>query len=259
MANQTISVEKYINSYSYTVSGYLKKTDAHLIRTLGQIQTADGVSGGLAEIGVHHGKLMFILALLRAPGEKILAMDLFEDDGMNAGVHAGRDTAFFANIKRLGVTVDPEEILKGNSLELKPADILDRIGAVRLFSIDGGHLYHHVENDCALALDCLHEQGVIIIDDFCSVRWPEVTFATHDFLRDSRDALAPFLLSKNKLYVCRRAAVAHYRAALRKAPLKRTRTETVAMMGDEVTLVSPAAPEMLLDEAKVRAPFLRFL
>jgi hypothetical protein len=97
----------------YRIKGYLKSLDAAVIAAIGQQQSIDGVRGGLAEIGVHHGKLFFILSLLRQDGEKLLAMDLFEDDEGNRGTsQSGRDMAFFRNIEALGVSVAQDEILK---------------------------------------------------------------------------------------------------------------------------------------------------
>jgi hypothetical protein len=225
-----------------------------VIAAIGQQQSADGVRGGLAEIGVHHGKLFFILSLLRRDGEKLLAMDLFEDDEGNRGTsQSGRDTAFFRNIEALGVPVAPDEILKCNSLEVSARDIEARTGPVRLFSIDGGHLYQHVENDLQLALDCLHERGVVIIDDFCTARWPEVTFAAYDFLRAEKAGLAPFLITKSKLYACRTAAVPYYQSMVRSNPvLSRYHSDQVEIVGQEVAFLVQPNWQVVVDEARAR-------
>jgi hypothetical protein len=251
---KAVDLGSYIKNKMYHVQGYLKLLDAEVIAALGGQQVTQGISGGLAEIGVHHGKLFFILALLRQSNEKLLAMDLFEDDDGNAGTaHAGRDRAFFVNTTRLGVRIDQSEVMKCDSLQLSPEAILEKVGPVRLFSIDGGHLYRHVENDLALASKVLHGQGVVIVDDFCTARWPDVTFATYDFLRREASALVPFLLTKNKLYICRRDMASNYISWMRSdRSLASYPLEMVDVVGNNTIFVRHPTKKLLFDELRAR-------
>ena len=181
-------------------------------------------------------------------------MDLFTDDALNAGTaSAGRDRAFFEHARRFGVTLDEAEVLKGDSCAMSPDDILERVGAVRLFSVDGGHLYHHVDNDLRLADATLHDKGVIAVDDFCNATWPEVTFATFDVLKAARDSLAPAVLTKNKLYVSRPDAVSFYEEAV--AGLADATPERVTMMGREVLFLRQSLKSRAVDE--LRSKFAR--
>jgi peptide chain release factor 2 len=65
-----------------------------------------------AEIGVHHGRLFIPMALARRPGERALAIDVFEDQHLNVD-HSGKgDRARFEeNVARTGAA--PIDILKG--------------------------------------------------------------------------------------------------------------------------------------------------
>lgn len=72
-------LRNYLRWKTYSVNGYLKSLEARLIVGLMGWQTSNKIVGGLAEIGVHHGKLFFLLALSRQVGEKSLAIDLFEE------------------------------------------------------------------------------------------------------------------------------------------------------------------------------------
>src|SRR5450432_4230784 len=83
------ALRNYLRWKILSINGYLKSLDACLIVALAGWQTSSKIAGGLAEIGVHHGKLFFLLALSRQVGEKSLAIDLFEDDEMNASTRFG--------------------------------------------------------------------------------------------------------------------------------------------------------------------------
>jgi Methyltransferase domain len=196
------ALRNYLRWKINSINGYLKSLDARLIVALAGWQTSNKIAGGLAEIGVHHGKLFFLLALSRQIGEKNVAIDLFEDDEMNASTRfGGRSRAFSTHAARLNVTLESTEVQKADSLTLSSDDILSRIGRVRIFSVDGGHLYHHVAHDLPLAFSTLAPGGVIIVDDFCNSEWPEVTSATYDFVRAQEGKIVPAILTKNKLYL----------------------------------------------------------
>jgi hypothetical protein len=196
------ALQKYLRSRIYSVNGYLKSLDARLIVALAAWQTTNKILGNLAEIGVHHGKLFFLLALSRQSGEKSLAIDLFEDDEMNAATRfGGRSRAFSTHAANLNVTFESTEVLKADSLTLTSDDIMRRVGRVRIFSVDGGHLYHHVAHDLPLAFSTLTPGGVIVVDDFCNPEWPDVTSATYDFVRTQQGKIVPAILTRNKLYL----------------------------------------------------------
>jgi hypothetical protein len=198
-----------------TVQGYLTSLDARLVAALLSCQDEGNIAGHLCEIGVHHGKLFLMLALARRPGERSLAIDLFEDDAINTNTrHAGRDRALLKNAQRLGIKLSEEETFKTSSMDIQASDILARTtGRVRFFSVDGCHLYREVENDLRLAEFTLTADGIIAIDDFFNINWADVSFATSDFLRRT-DAFVPFAIT-SKLYLAAPAAAEKYKAALR--------------------------------------------
>jgi Methyltransferase domain len=216
MPKNQLSIDDYVAKSINTVEGYLTGLDARLIATLLQHQSKTGVLGSLCEIGVHHGKLFFLLALARQSNEKALAIDLFEDDAINTNTrHAGRDRALFINARRLGIDLSEAEKFKTSSLEIKFEEILNRTGGpVRFFSVDGSHLYEPVVNDLQLAERSLCPDGIIAVDDFFNLEWPDVTFAAYDFLRHSSADLTPFALTPSKLYLAPRPAAESYKEAL---------------------------------------------
>jgi hypothetical protein len=215
MVKSVTSLESYVTRSMSTVPGFLLSLDAQIIQALLSYQDEVNITGNLCEIGVHHGQLFLLLALARRAGERALAVDLFEDDEINSsGRHAGRDRALFEHAKRLGITLAEEETFKTSSLETEPGEILARTrGPIRFFSVDGGHLYHHVENDLLLAEKTLSEEGVIAVDDFFNQGWVDVTFATYDFLRGRQD-IVPFAVTSKKIYLTPAPVAEKYRLAL---------------------------------------------
>lgn len=216
MSHTSVSLDHYISRSMESVHGYLETLDARIIAALLSYQDEQNILGHLCEIGVHHGRLFFMLALARRAGDRSLAIDLFEDDAINSNTpHAGRDRALFTNADRLGVRLSEEEIFKTSSLDVAAGDILKRTtGPVRFFSIDGSHLYQPVVNDLLLAERTLAPEGIIAVDDFFNIGWPDVSFATYDFLRQS-GKLVPFALT-SKLYLAAPAAAEKFQAALRR-------------------------------------------
>jgi hypothetical protein len=249
------ALRNYLRWKIHSINGYLKSLDACLIVALAGWQTSSKIAGGLAEIGVHHGKLFFLLALSRQVGEKSLAIDLFEDDEMNASTRfGGRSRAFSAHAARLNVTLESTEVQKADSLTLTSDDILSRVGRVRIFSVDGGHLYRHVAHDLPLAFSTLVPGGVIIVDDFCNSEWPEVTSATYDFVRAQEGKIVPAILTRNKLYlVPPDIAVAYGEFAARFAARQKQMSRgLVEVMGRTVPYLTDSLKARFVDEVRSR-------
>ncbi|MGH7972541.1 MAG: class I SAM-dependent methyltransferase, partial [Limisphaerales bacterium] len=216
MADISILLDRYVSLSMGTVQGYLTPLDARLISALLTYQKQNGINGHLCEIGVHHGRLLLMLAMARRSGERALGIDLFEDDMINIGCRQrGRDQALFVNARRLGISLSEEETFMTSSLDIGPPAILDRTtGPIRFWSIDGGHFYHHVENDLRLAEATVVPKGIIAVDDFFNPRWPEVSLAVYDFLRKTH-SIVPFAITRGKIYLSYSGAAEKYKAALR--------------------------------------------
>lgn len=249
------ALRTYLRRNIYSINGYLKSLDARLIVALAGWQSRNKIAGSLAEIGVHHGKLFFLLALSRQIGEKSLAIDLFEDDEMNASTrYAGRGRAFSTHAASLNVALESAEVLKADSLTLTADDILSRVGRVRIFSVDGGHLYHHVAHDLPLVFSALAAGGVIVVDDFCNSEWPEVTSATYDFVRASEGKIVPAILTRKKLYLAAPNVASEYgEFAMRfAAPEKHISAGQVEIMGRRVPYLTHSFQAQIVDEFRSR-------
>jgi hypothetical protein len=149
----------------------------------------------MLEIGVEFGTSAFLMLEAMTGDEHGTFIDIAATEEWRAGI-AGpyRDK-------------DNVQFVAGNSLQMSTGEMPSQC---RWIHIDGGHLYEHVAIDLALTVDALAGDGVMVLDDFFEIRWPDVTAAILDFLKgDSR--LTPFLLVNRKLYCtgCADQAVAY--------------------------------------------------
>jgi hypothetical protein len=196
-------VERYVRRGKFYVDGWLRSEAARTVVALTERQRALGVTGGVAEIGVHHGKLFILLYLLGLPSEKAVAIDLFEDQHLNVDNSGSGDLArFHRNLDR---HADSRRLVlhKGNSMDLGGAT-LTRLaeGPLRFFSVDGGHTAEITAHDLATAEASIAEGGIIVVDDVFNEQWPGVADGVHRYF-ERRPNLVPFAIGANKTYFCR--------------------------------------------------------
>jgi Methyltransferase domain len=240
--NPREQIDRYLRLNFYKIEGYMDRLDASLYRELIVAQIKSGIAGSLVEIGVHYGRSFFVLASGRSGTEKSLGVDLFEDDELYKHPHRiGRLVGFKSNCQKLGFQFSSNEILKKSSLELSPDEIVNRVGRVRFFSIDGGHMYQHVTNDLLLAEKVMVTGGVICMDDILSPLWPEVSIATFDWLRSAACPFVPFLITNAKLYICGREYANYYRSLVDSdKSLKSSRARNITVLGSSVACLVPS-------------------
>jgi hypothetical protein len=202
-------LRKYLNHKIDNISGWLDPIDAEIIAALSTFQQDRNINGDMLEIGVHHGRLFFVLALSMNGSERALAVDLFEDDPNNSKKHRGRDLAFFKHVKALDISERVSSI-KANTLKLSKDDIASNIKKARIISVDAGHLHDEVLNDLYLAKSALADNGVIVADDYFNYNWPGVTTAVNHFIENNPE-FEPFLITNGKLYICRYPDVQTYK------------------------------------------------
>ncbi len=207
-------VDAYIRTGMAKVEGWMTVQTAELVAMIGDIQAARGCRGAVAEIGVHHGRLFILMALLRRPKEGAAAVDVFDRQELNVDRSGHGDRACFeANLSRHGIDLQGVSILAESSLELAPAEITGRVGDVRLFSIDGGHTAETTLNDLRLADATLGVDGVVLLDDVFNPVFPAVSVGLARFL-SGRGRLIPFAVGREKVFLCRPVAADAYRLAL---------------------------------------------
>ncbi len=193
-------LQQYMHRGIGAVDGWLAHDVVFPLESLATAQREAGVGGGAAEIGVHHGQLFILLALLLGPAERALAVDLFENQSANVdGSGRGDRTVFEANLDAYGVDVDQVDILTCNSLDLDPSQVIESLGGpARLFSVDGGHTPELAANDLDIAARSVDPGGIIILDDAFSPMWPGVVQGMFAWYHRDPNGFVPFGLIGNK-------------------------------------------------------------
>ena len=218
-------VENYIRRGKFYVDGWLRTEAAQIVVALTERQHSLGIAGGVAEIGVHHGKLFILLYLLGQASEKAVAIDLFEDQHLNIDHSGSGDLAKFR--RNLDRHADSARLVlhQGNSMDLTGA-ILTRLadGPLRFVSVDGGHTAEITAHDLATAEAAIAEGGVIVVDDVFNEQWPGVGDGVRHYF-ERRPNLVPFAIGANKTYFCRPSHRDIYRDAAATAASTVTATE----------------------------------
>src|SRR5262249_7949657 len=129
-----------------------------------QLQLDHDVKGNVMEIGVHHGRLFTILALLTRDDEYALAVDLFDMQDRNVDRSgAGDIVAFRANLARYAPDVQVR-ILQGDSVELAGSIVANHRG-MRYISVDGGHRRSTTASDLRVAEAVAAQGAIVSLDD----------------------------------------------------------------------------------------------
>jgi hypothetical protein len=193
--------DDYANQGMASISGWLSRTSADLISAVNDAQLDAGVKGAVAEIGVHHGRLFVLLSLLRSLDEDALAIDVFEHQELNVdGSGKGDRAVLEENLKRFGANRRVHVIAR-SSTDVTPSEILEGVGPVRLFSVDGGHTTEIALSDLQLAEHSLASGGVLIVDDVFNSTFPGVSAALGRYFLHGFGTLVPFAVSEEKTFL----------------------------------------------------------
>lgn len=239
----TAQLDRYLKSPG-AVEGWLDGYSAELIRDLNDIQLAEGTTGSVGEIGVHHGRLFILLRLLRRPGEASTAIDVFGDQQLNTDGSGRGDLAIFqSNVERWSGN-DQLIIITKSSLHVQAKELLEKARTFRLFSVDGGHTEECALCDLRLAEAVLSPGGVVILDDFSNHHWPSVAAGAARFFLDPTTVARPFATSPNKMYVAAPEHHQTYRSALRRSQAAHL-YRTCTMFGHEVDIYEARKSRML--------------
>jgi len=210
------AVSAYLADGYDRVPGMSSRFAAAICARLLRLQTEQGVSGPIAEIGAFEGRFLIALAHALEPGEVALAVDLFE--WPDAGVQA----RFEANAARHGIAAERRVTVKADSGAMTPADLIAhaRGERLRLIHIDGEHSRAALAKDLALATACLADGGLIVLDDMLHPGYPTLMVAVQHFL-DAQPDIVPLCLvdresivAATKFVLCQRRWFERYQAPM---------------------------------------------
>jgi hypothetical protein len=207
-------LKAYMTHGQHLVKGWLFPGAPEAIVALSREQRREGVKGGVAEIGVHHGKLFILLYLLTDTADAAVAIDIFSAQHLNVDHSgAGNLEIFKSNLRRHADTTRLV-VHEGDSTELTSKQLLSLgRGPLRLISIDGGHTAPITAHDLATAEGALAHGGIIILDDCFKEMWPGVIDGVHQHFAQPR-SIVPFGIGSNKTFFCHPPFAAKYAAVL---------------------------------------------
>lgn len=181
------------------VEGWLSETTAHVIRTLLQWQTQNGVAGDVMEIGVHHGRLFLILCISTMSNEKAFGVDLFDLQHLNVDASGKGDYGVVVKHLEEYAPNARVELIKGDSVAI--ADQLrERVKQLRFISVDGGHTRTTTCSDLLVAETVARDGAIVSLDDIYRVEWSGVTAGLARYFAQG-GKLVPFCVSPNKVHL----------------------------------------------------------
>ncbi len=185
--------QDYLAVHSVT-EGWFRLESAAIWDALLARQKTAGIEGHLLEIGVWHGKSAALLAShLNTAMETCVLVDL----------HMERERVE-ETLNRTDADLSAVRLLPTDSRRL-PLDplMVEGFRAFRWIHIDGEHTGDAVTNDMAVANSLLSADGVVVVDDFFSWMYPQITEAVFRYVRANPDHFALFLCGFNKAYLAR--------------------------------------------------------
>jgi hypothetical protein len=182
------------------ISGWFGFHSYALWRSLLDFQKAESVRGDLFEIGVWRGRSASVLASYRRDDETLYLCDLAVDD---AAMRAAFGSVGAANPKVVSIST-PSSELPGR------LDLRAMHQSVRWMHIDGEHTGSAVYAELELAHQIVRPDGLVVVDDFFSPRYPANTTEAVRYLEKNPFHFRLFAVAFNKGYFCRPEYLARY-------------------------------------------------
>ena len=149
------------------MQGWLQRVDAEIIGAVLTFQAQKNIFGSYVEIDVHHGK-SFVPLCTALRKDELALIDIFDDQMKNLDASGnGHLNLFQANLMKFRFDQSRICIYKGLSVDVRSEYVLEQVGRVRFFSVDGGHWNFIVRSDLTLAEMTLAAGGVVALDDYC--------------------------------------------------------------------------------------------
>ena len=159
-----------------------------------------GIKGDLFEIGVWKGRSASVLATYCRPEEKLYLCDLELDEPAVRQAFAS-------------VAAEPKNVvmLSGPSSKLPgKLDLRAMHQAVRWMHIDGEHTGTTVWSELEIAHQIVGPEGLVVIDDFFSPRYPANTTEVVRYMEKNPFHFRLLAVAFNKAYLCRPEALPRY-------------------------------------------------
>lgn len=189
------------NEFAASLEGWFGPPAIALWDALLVFQRERGIRGPMLEIGVWRGRSAALLALHAEPNSKLFLCDYkFHGPSIHRALELARPDKDLELVR-----------IDGDSTNLHVHDIArEQFRKLRWMHIDGEHSARAVTSDMRAANTLLAPDGVLVIDDFFSWQYPQVTEAVLRYVRTQPEDFALFLCGYNKAYLARPHAVHRY-------------------------------------------------
>jgi Methyltransferase domain len=193
-------ISPFFTSYAASfesISGMFSLDAALLMTAYNQLACQAGVTGDSLEIGVHHGLSAILVACLRSPGRRFVAIDLFEmQQGNVSHSGSGNKEIFLSNMRKFYPDLGFMSVLSTPSSSASPRDL----GTDYSFChIDGGHSAQETYADLALCSEITLASGLVLLDDYFNTNFPGVCEGAIQFNIRNPDVLIPLAVGFNKV------------------------------------------------------------
>lgn len=191
----------YLKNGFGEVEGWCSVDLCRVAAICSELQSMHGITGGVGEIGVHHGKFLIALALLKGPERPAIAVDLFDMQLLNVDRSGhGNKQKFVENFARHAPGRNAC-VIAADSMQLTRSAVFEAAGhsdPLSMFSVDGCHTAEHTFNDLLIAEQLVGSGGIIFIDDYYNPNWPGVQegVAKYFFTQPGRYVPLCFAFSK---------------------------------------------------------------
>jgi len=215
---------EYLRRGVADIRGWLNPSTAVYLSGLEVLQRRAGSTGGVCEIGIHHGRSFLCLALGLPAGQRAVAIDVFSGSGNVDGSGKGDREIFERNLASHGAG-EAVQIIQASSLDLDGLGFVAEGRRFRIFSIDGGHTAEITQNDLLVAERTVVADGLVVLDDVLNRHWLGVITGLFRYWSEG-GTLVPAVLVPNKLILaasadaaatCRRLMRENFPAGLEKS------------------------------------------
>jgi hypothetical protein len=168
------------------MNDWFEKVDSFLFEKLLSFQNK--FTGINFEIGVYKGSSLESIAK-NDTNNPCFGLDIFDEFLFNDN--------YINDAKLVEQNYSNVKLIKSNSFDY---DFSQYKNKIKFFHIDGNHQGKFVKKDIENAIECLTEDGILILDDFNNKLFPDIAKA---FYKTESDFI-PLILSLNKAYFVRK-------------------------------------------------------
>jgi hypothetical protein len=166
------------------IPGWLDYTNAHLMLAIAGNPKLNK-SGNILELGTFYGKSAALLSLSLKDFEQITCIDTYGtlQLAVETSIDSLNQNEFYKNLtlKRFQRFFRFAGKTKPNILIGTTEQILPNLNQkFRIIHVDAGHTYEDVKYDITNSIDKLHNDGMIIFDDYGNKSWPGVAKAINE-------------------------------------------------------------------------------